>query len=231
MGLIILRSDKCFTEIKKHQITQNGLNIVPRIYLTANYLDVVTPTAVGFFVNMAPRADKPETFYNRFSLFMDQFNTGNIKYQFEYGPIWAPNNRVSVFKLMSAFEDKDALRSIMENFHNGPNEDTYVCMTEYGSLPDAQKIKIIRTQAEYAANHRSLFIEGYNSVRGKLCPGEDEEEEEYPTVAHWIYDRPTSYGKHMFMRVYGAIDGIVKLHAHKDNIKEVTDWARWPKKR
>ncbi|WP_317201739.1 hypothetical protein [Janthinobacterium sp.] len=229
VGLIILRSDKSFSEIKKHQLTQNGLNTVPRIYLTANYLDVVTPTEVGFFVNTAPRADKPETFYNRFSLFMDQFNENNIKYQFEYGPIWAPNNRVSVFKLMAAYDDKDALRSIMENYYNGPNEDTYVCMTEYSSLPEAQKIKIIRTQAEYAANHRSLFIEGYNSVRGKLRPGE-QDDDMYPTVAHWIYDRPTSYGKHMFTRVYGAVDGIVELHAHKDNIKEATEWARLAKR-
>ena len=226
VGLIILRSEKSFKEIKKNQLTQNGLNAVPRIYLTANYLDVVNPTTVGFFINTAPRADKPETFNKRFSMFMTAHNT-HTKYQFEYGPIWAPNNRVSVFKLMAAYADKDAIRSAMENYQSGPNEDTYVCMTEYGSLPDAQKIKIIRTQAEYAANHRSLFIEGFNSISGKLQPGgEEDDSTDYESVAHWIYDRPTSYGERMFTRVYGAVDGVVELHAHKNNIKEATDWAR-----
>ena len=158
---------------------------------------------------------------------MEVYNTNNIKYQFEYGPIWAPSNRVSVFKLMTAFEDKDAIRTAMENYQSGPNEDTYVCMAEYGSLPDAQKIKIIRTQAEYAANHRSLFIEGFNSISGKLQPGgEDDDNTEYESVAHWIYDRPTSYGERMFTRVYGAVGGVVELHTQKNNIKEATEWAR-----
>ena len=227
VGLIVLRSDMTFRDIKKHQLTQKGLNDTPRIYLTPNFLDVVNPTTVGFFVNAAPRADKPDTFTDRLEMFMNKNNTSGIKYQIEFGPIWAPKNRVSVFKLMTAFEDKEAARNIMEGFQAGPNEDTYVCMTEYGSLPDPQKIKIIRRQAEYAANHRSLFIEGYKSIHGKLRPGDEEDDStDYESVAHWIYDRPTSYGQRMFTRVYGAVNGVVELHSTKDNIKEATDWAR-----
>ena len=227
VGLIVLRSDISFKDIKRHQLTQKGLNDLPRIFLVPNFLDVVTPTTVGFFVNTAPRADKPDTFTDRFTAFMDQHNSQRIKYQFEFGPIWAPSNRVSVFKLMTAFEDKDAARSIMDHYEAGPNEDTYVCMTEYSSLPEAQKIKIIRQQAEYAKDHRSLFIEGLKSIHGKLRPNDEADDStDYDSVAHWIYDRPTSYDKRMFTRVYGAVNGVVELHTTKESFKEATDWAR-----
>ena len=61
VGLIILRSELTFKEVKKHQVTQKKLNDNPRIFLTVNQLDVVTPTAVGFFINTTPRPDKPES--------------------------------------------------------------------------------------------------------------------------------------------------------------------------
>ena len=229
VGLIVLRSDIELKEIKKNQVTQKVLNENQSIYQTANYLDVVTPTAVGFFVNTAPRADQPETFNNRISQFIESRNEGEIKYQFEYGPIWGPKHRVSVFKLMAAFEDKDELKAIMELFHAGPHDDTYICMTEYGSLPDEHKIKIIRRQTEYAAKHRSIFIKGYKSIHGKLRSGDDDEGE-YKTVGHWIFNRKTSYGKQMFTRVYGAVQGVVELHTDKDNIKEAIEWTRLAKK-
>ena len=232
-GLIVLRSEIGLKIIKKNQVTQKLLNESPSIYLTANYLDVVTPTAVGFFVNTTPRADQPDTFNNRVSEFIAKHDDGTTKYQFEYGHIWGPKNRVSVFKLMSAFEDKDALKAIMENFHAGPNDDTYICMSEYSSLPDEQKIKIIRRQAEYAATHRSLFIAGYKSIHGQLRPGENNEEDDetgHASVGHWIHDRTTSYGKRMFTRVYGVVKGVVELHTTPENIKEAIEWARLAKK-
>ena len=76
VGLIVLRSDVELKAIKKNQVTQKLLNESPNIYLTANFLDVVTPTAVGFFVNTAPRADQPETFNNRVSAFISNHDDG-----------------------------------------------------------------------------------------------------------------------------------------------------------
>ena len=102
--LVLLRLDTSFKEIKKNQLTQKVLNDTPRIFLMANHLDVVTPVTVGFFVNTTPRPDKPETFTNRLMQFKDTVDT-TMKTQVEYGPIWAPNHRVSVFKLLTAFED------------------------------------------------------------------------------------------------------------------------------
>ena len=103
-GLIVLRSDTNYKEIKKNQLTQKILNDNPRIFLTANYLDVVTPATVGFFINTTPRPDKQETFNNRLTQLINKHDTVT-KTQVEYGPIWAPNHRVSVFKLLTAFED------------------------------------------------------------------------------------------------------------------------------
>ena len=227
VGLVVLRSDTKFGDIKKHQLTQKGLNEYPRIFLTANNLDVITPTTVGFFVNTMPRADKPETFNARFSKFMNQHNPRNIKYQIEFGPIWAPHNRISTFKLMTAFEDKDATKAIMDQYVAGSNGDAYVCMTEYSSLPDAQKVKILQCQADYVTKHRSLFIEGYKSIHGKLRPDDKTHDSpDHESVAHWIFARPTSYDNRMFTRVYPAENGVVELHAKKENIKEATDWAR-----
>lgn len=224
VGLIILRSEMEFKDIKKHHATQKGLNDNPRIFLSVNQLDVVTPTAVGFFINTTPRPDKPETFTNRFNEFLQQHDE-NIKIQIEFGPIWAPNNRVSVPKLMAAFDDKEQLRRILSHYQAGPNDDTYVCMTEFSSLPDAQKIKMIRCQAEYSMNIRSLFIDGFKSIQGEMGPG-NEAKSARLSVGHWIFNRETSYGNRMFTRVYSAVNGVVELHVKKENIKEATDWAR-----
>ena len=106
VGLILLRSEIEFKEVKKNQATQKGLNNIPMIFLTANQLDIAASTAVGFFINTRPCPDKPKTFTNSFKQFMNQFNA-HIKFQMEYGPICAPNNRVSVFKLMITFKDKE----------------------------------------------------------------------------------------------------------------------------
>ena len=227
VGLVILRSDTNFDEIKKNQLSKRELNEVPRIFLTANYLDVVTPTAVGFFINTIPRPDKPEVFSSRLERFMINHN-GNTKYQLEYGPIWAPNHRVSVIKLMAAYEDKDNIRSIMEYFESGMSNENYVCMTEFGSLDDEQKIKLIRCQMEYAANNRSIFITGFKAIYCELRTGADPDQDPdgLETVAYWIYNRTTSHGQNMFTRVYSATNGTVELHAHKKNFKEATDWAR-----
>jgi hypothetical protein len=51
VGLITLRSEVNFRDIKKHAKTQQTLNELPRIFLTQNNLSVVTPVLVGFFVN------------------------------------------------------------------------------------------------------------------------------------------------------------------------------------
>ena len=57
IGLITMRSDINFREIKRSNIVKQGLNKQPRIFLTPNYLSVVTPVMVGFFVNNYPRQD------------------------------------------------------------------------------------------------------------------------------------------------------------------------------
>ena len=226
-GLIILRSNATFDDIKKNQLSKRELNEEPRIFLTANYLTVVTPTAVGFFINTIPRPDKPDVFSKRLERFMEN-NNGNIKFQIEYGPIWAPNHRVSVTKLMAAYEDKEAIRSIMEHYDSSPNNDTYVCMTEFGSLADEQKIKVIRCQMEYASNNRSIFIAGFKAIYCEMRTGADPDQDPdgLETVAYWIYNRTTSHGQKMFTRVYSAIDGHVELHVQKHNFKEANDWAR-----
>jgi hypothetical protein len=56
VGLITLRSDINFRAIKKSSAVQQELNEFPRIFLTPNYLSVVTPVLVGFFAN--PRQNK-----------------------------------------------------------------------------------------------------------------------------------------------------------------------------
>ena len=226
-GLVILRSEAPFEDIKKNQISKRELNEEPRIFLTANYLNVVTPTAVGFFINTIPRPDKPEVFSKRLERFMED-NNGNIKFQLEHGPIWAPNHRVSVIKLMAAYEDKEAIRSIMEHYDSSPNNDTYVCMTEFGSLADEQKIKVIRCQMEYASNNRSIFITGFKAIYCEMRTGADPDQDPdgLDTVAYWIFNRTTSHGQKMFTRVYSATDGHVELHVQKHNFKEANDWAR-----
>ena len=227
MGLIVLRSDVNFKTIKKDQSYQKSLNESPRIFLVGNFLNVVTPSVVGFFTNMCPRPDMPETFEERLKQFIGPYNE-DLKYQVEFGPIWAPGHRMNVFKLMAAYEDKEELRIIMENFPSHNDTDSYICMTEYGSLPVEQKIKTIRCQVEYASTYRSLFIQGYKSIQGPLREGANEADDvagTYP-VAYWIFNRETSYGKQMFTRVYEATGGSVELHTHKNTYKEATDWAR-----
>ena len=60
-----MKSNTNFRAIKKSHAVQQGLNEFPKIFLTPNYLLVVTPVLVGFFVNQYPRPDMPETFQHR----------------------------------------------------------------------------------------------------------------------------------------------------------------------
>jgi hypothetical protein len=70
VGLITLKSNTNFRAIKKRHAVQQGLNEFPKIFLTLNYLSVVTPVLVGFFVNQYPRLDMPETFQDRINDFI-----------------------------------------------------------------------------------------------------------------------------------------------------------------
>ena len=227
-GLFVLRSDIDFKTIKKDQAVQKLLNDTPRIFLTPNYLNAVTPTAVGFFIGTVPRPDKPDTFFDRFHDFIKDYNISNTKYQFDYGPIWATGgHRVSVYKLMSAYEDKETFRAIMEHYHTYEESDTYICMTEYGSLPNEQKIKTIRCQIEYATKYRSLFISGFKTIDIPLRENAtDQDEAGQDTLGQFIFTTTTGYGHSMFSRVYEAVNGSVELHVPKENLKEATDWAR-----
>ena len=65
VGLITMKSNTNFRAIKKSHAVQQGLNKFPKICLTPNYLSVVTPVLVGFFVNQYPRPDMPEKFQDR----------------------------------------------------------------------------------------------------------------------------------------------------------------------
>ena len=186
-------------------------------------LDVVTPVTVGFFINTTPRPDQPETFTSRLKLFMDQHDD-TTKTQVEYGPIWAPSHRVSVYKLMTAFEDIDKVRNTMSNYKPGPHDDVYICMMQFSSLPDAQKTKMVRCQAEYSTNIRSLFLTGIKSIQGTITT--EESSDNHQSVARWIHDRMTSYNKRMFTRVYCAVGGVVELHVHKESFKEAIEWVR-----
>jgi hypothetical protein len=130
VGLITMRSSVNFREIKKSPAVQQELNEYPRILLTPNYLLVVTPVLVGFFTSNYPRPDMPETFKDRTSDYIRSYDQ-EIMYQIDYGPIWAKNRKMSVFKLMTLIVKKEDLRTIME-YYAKTNEDTeYVCAAEF----------------------------------------------------------------------------------------------------
>jgi hypothetical protein len=74
---------------------------------------VITPVLVGFFTNNYPRPDMPETLQNRINNYIWSYNPV-IMYQINYGPIWVKNRKISVFKLLTLFDKKEDLRTIME---------------------------------------------------------------------------------------------------------------------
>ena len=232
VGLFTLRSEVSFRDIKKNPVTQQLLNELPRIFLTQNRLAVVTPVLVGFFVNHCPRPDKPEVFESYVKQFIKEHNP-NIQYQVDFGPVWAKNRKMSVYKLMSSQQDKEHLRTIMNEHRNDGHEVQYICASEYYSLNDQDKSKIVLTQLEFMNTTRSIFIEGYKTVLSELRidamkeeSDDNEEEEEQENVATWIMQRESSNGEYMFTRIHEAVHGLVELYTTKENYKEAIDWAR-----
>ena len=233
VGLFTLRSDISFRDIKKNPTTQQLLNELPRIFLTQNNLAVVTPILVGFFVNHYPRPDKPEVFENYVAQIIKEQDE-NIKYQIDFGPVWAKNRKMSVYKLMSSQQDKEQLRTIMSNHGNVSHDVQYICASEYYSLGDQDKSKIVLTQLEFMNNTRSIFIEGYKTIQCELRmnamnekeEGDEGEEEDNDIIATWILKLQASNGDYMFTRIHEAVYGLVELYTTPTNHKEAIDWAR-----
>ena len=59
------------------------------------------------------------------------------------------NKKMSVYKLMTAQEDKETLRSIMSDHNNLEHQVQYICSSEYYSLNDEDKTKIVATQLDF----------------------------------------------------------------------------------
>ena len=234
VGLFTIRSEISFRDIKKKMTTKQLLNELPRIFLTQNNLSVVTPVLVGFFVNHYPRPDKPEVFESYINQHIKEHNE-NIQYQVEFGPIWAAKNRkMTVHKLMTSQEDKEQMRSIMGEHDNARHGIQYICASEYYSLSDQDKSKIVLTQLEFMNTTRSIFIEGYKTVLNELRMDvmnekDDEdinEDEDKVNLATWIMRREASNGEYMFTRIHEAVHGLVELYTTPGNHKEAIDWAR-----
>jgi hypothetical protein len=226
VGLITMRSYVNFRAIKKSPAVQQELNEYPRIFLTPNYLSVVTPVLVGFFTNNYPRPDMPETFQDRTNNFIRSYDP-EIMYQLDYGPIWAKNRKMSVFKLMTSLDKKEDLRTLME-YYAKTNEDTeYVCAAEFYSLSDEGKLKIIMHQVDFCTNTKSIFIHGYKDIDVPLrIDAKEEDVEGNQTLATWLHARHTSYGQKMFTRIYHPTNGTIELYTPAKNHKEAIDWAR-----
>jgi hypothetical protein len=226
VGLITMRSNTNFRAIKKSPAVQQGLNEQPRIFLTPNYLSVVTPVLVGFFINHYPRPDMPETFQTRIDDFIRSYDP-EIQYQVDYGPIWARSRKMSVFKVMTSLANKESLRTIMGYYENIENEDEYVCATEFFSLSDEEKVKMIMHQVEFCTNNKSIFIHGIKDIQVPLrIDANDQDKEGHELLVDWIHRRPTSYGNKMFSRVYQASNGTVELLTKVEYHKDAIDWAR-----
>jgi hypothetical protein len=54
-----------------------------------------------------------------------------------------------VFKLMTSMENKDDLRTIMEQYSKTEEDTEYVCAAKFYSLSDEGKIKIIMHQIDF----------------------------------------------------------------------------------
>jgi hypothetical protein len=159
VGLITMRSYVNFRAIKESPNVQQELNVQPRIFLTPNYLSVVTPVLVGFFTNNYPRPDMPDTFQARIHDFIKSHDQ-EMMYQIDYGPIWAKNRKMSVFKLMTSTINKENLRTIMGFYEQTEDASEYVCAAEFYSLDNEGKAKIIMHQVDFCINNKSIFIHG-----------------------------------------------------------------------
>ena len=231
VGLITLRSEVDFRVIKKHPATQQKLNELPRIFLTQNTLSVVTPVLVGFFVNHYPRPDKPEAFGGYIDNFITAYDE-DLEYQIDFGPVWAKNKKMSVYKIMTSQEDKETLRTIMTNYNNIDHQVHYICASEYYSLCDEDKTKIVASQLDFMNKTRSVFLTGIRTVQCNLRLEEMDEDDdniddgEHDTLATWLIARKTGAGETMFTRIHEACNGLVELYVKPENHKEVIDWAR-----
>ena len=226
VGLITMRSEVNFREIKRSNQVKQGLNEQPRIFLTPNYLSVVTPVLVGFFVNNYPRHDSPETFHVRVDNYIRTYDP-EIRYQVDLGPIWAKGRKMTVYKIMTSLENKENLRAIMNYHENYGNIDEYVCAAEFFSLTDEEKAKMIIHQVEFCNKNKSIFIHGIKDIYVPVrIDAEEGDEVGQGTVAKWLNGRLTSYGKKMFTRVYQACNGTVELYVEAAHHKEAMDWAR-----
>ena len=226
VGLITMRSYVNFRAIKKSPAAQQELNEYPRIFVTPNYLSVVTPALVGFFTNNYPRPDMPETFKDRTNDYIRSYDP-EIMYQIDYGPIWAKNRKMSVFKLMTSLDKKEDLRTIMEHYAKTNDDTEYICAAEFYSLSDEGKLKIIMHQVDFCTNTKSIFIHGYKNIDAPLRIDATEEDiEGNQTLATWLHARKTSYGLKMFTRIYQPKNGTIELYTPAPNHKEAIDWAR-----
>jgi hypothetical protein len=226
IGLITLKSNTNFRAIKKSHAVQQGLNEFPKIFLTPNYLSVVTPVLVGFFVNQYPRPDMPETFQDRTNDFI-RTHDQDIQYQLDYGPIWAKNRKMSVFKLMTSLANKEHLRTLMEQYHNEQDDTEYICAAEFYSLSDEGKITIIMNQVDFCTKTKSIFIQGFKNIDVQLrIEATEDDADGKQTLANWLHKRTTTYGQQMFSRIYKPKNGTIELYTPIANHKEALDWAR-----
>jgi hypothetical protein len=226
VGLITMRSSINFREIKKNPTVRMILNEQPRIFLAPNYLSVVTPVIVGFFMNHYPRPDAPEPFQGRVDDYIRSYDP-EIRYQLDFGPIWAKNRKMSVFKVMTSLESKENMRTIMNYYEKGEQGDEYVCATEFYSLSDEEKVKMVMHQVDFCTKNKSIYIHGIKDIHATLRIGApDEDEEGQKSLSDWLSRRPTCNGTAMFHRIYQAQNGTVELYVTSGHHKEAIDWAR-----
>ena len=177
VGLITMRSEVNFRNIKRTPILKQELNEQPRIFITPNYLSVVTPVLVGFFINNFPRSDMPEPFNARIDNFIRTYDP-EIRYQLDYGPTWAKNQKMTVFKIMTSLDNKENLQTIMNYHENDEQGDEYVCAAEFFSLNDEEKVKIIKQQVNFCTKNKSIIIHGIKNIHVQIridAPEEDAE--------------------------------------------------------
>ena len=155
-----------------------------------------------------------------------------MEYQIDFGPVWAKSKKMTIFKLMTAQDDKETLRTIMADHNNLEHQVQYICTSEYYSLNEEDKIKIVATQLDFMNKTRSIFIAGIKTVFCNLRLDAMEEgesninEESGEDLASWLVKMKTGAGEAMFTRIHEASNGLVELYVTPDNHKEAIDWAR-----
>jgi hypothetical protein len=137
----------------------------------------------------------PETFKDRTNDYIRSYDP-EIMYQIDYGPIWAKNRKMSVFKLMTSINTKEDPRTIMEYYAKTNDDTEHICATEFYSLSDEGKLKIIMHQVNFCANTKSIFIHGYKDIDVPLrIYATQEDVEGNQTLATWLHAKQTSYGQ------------------------------------